>query len=118
MMTGQMIAGADPSQAARYQMIVMFLVSSATASAATSTVLLASATLVDKTGRVRRDLLSRRPPAGARRKGTAKRASLLWGRIKERWAAAPRADRRGEGAAAAAGGDSSREPLLAAAAAS
>ena len=34
-------------------MIVMFLVSSATASAATSTVLLASATLVDKTGRVR-----------------------------------------------------------------
>ena len=110
MMTGQMIAGADPSQAARYQMIVMFLVSSATASAATSTVLLASATLVDKTGRVRRDLLSRRAPGGARRKGMAKRASLLWGRVKERWAA-PRAERRGEGAA----GEAGREPLLAAA---
>jgi hypothetical protein len=113
MMTGQMIAGADPSQAARYQMIVMFLVSSATASAATSTVLLASATLVDKTGRVRRDLLSRRTPGGARRKGAAKRASLLWRRMKERWAA-PRAE-RGEGAAvSAAAGEAGREPLLAA----
>lgn len=107
MMTGQMIAGADPSQAARYQMIVMFLVSSATASAATSTVLLASATLVDKTGRIRRDLLSLRAAPGSRRNITmTKRASLSWGRVKERWGAGLQANRRV--------GEAGREPLLSA----
>ena len=128
MMTGQMIAGADPAQArvwrgrgggrrggrprapprtnpppnptsphaqaARYQMVVMFVVSATTVSAATATVCLAARTLVDGKARLRRDRLSRAADGGG------------WGvRLKDRvgrwWAAR----RRGAG-----GGE--RVPLL------
>ena len=41
MMTGQVLAGADPGQAARYQIVVMFMVAAATASGAMTAALLA-----------------------------------------------------------------------------
>ncbi len=40
MMTGQMIAGQDPGQAARYQIMIMFLMAAATALSTFSVVLL------------------------------------------------------------------------------
>ena len=82
------------AQAARYQMVVMFVVSATTVSAATATVCLAARTLVDGKARLRRDRLSRAADGGG------------WGvRLKDRvgrwWAAR----RRGAG-----GGE--RVPLL------
>jgi putative ABC transport system permease protein len=78
MMTGQMIAGADPAQAARYQMVVMFIVSATTVSAAAAVVCLAAATLVDAQARLRRDRLSERQRGGGFAAQAWKRVARVW----------------------------------------
>ncbi len=60
MMTGQILGGTDPGLAARYQMLVMFLISGATAAGTTGVVLLAVRALFDEGGRLRPERLSRR----------------------------------------------------------
>ena len=137
MMTGQMIAGADPAQvcvcdggrareggggcggekwpssiqpsnlsplpplsftqAARYQMVVMFIVSATTVSAAAACVCLAAATLVDGQARLRRDRLTERKRGGGA-------ASRMWGRVARAW------EGRRQGRAARPAGEAA--PLL------
>lgn len=57
MMTGQMLAGADPVQAAYYQMAVLFLIGTTTALGSIITVLMAVFTAVDADQRLRGDRL-------------------------------------------------------------
>ena len=60
MMTGQILAGADPVDAVKYQIVVMFLISAATA---LGCVLLAAAVVrraFDPAGRLRHDVVRRR----------------------------------------------------------
>lgn len=59
MMTGQILGGTDPSLAARYQMLVMFLISGATAAGTTGVVLLAVRALFDEGGRLRPERLTK-----------------------------------------------------------
>ncbi len=61
MMTGQILGGTDPGLAARYQMLVMFLISGATAAGTTGVVLLAVRALFDDGGRLRPERLSKLP---------------------------------------------------------
>ncbi len=61
MMTGQILGGTEPQLAARYQMLVMFLIASATAAGTTGVVLLAAFRLTDEQHRLRLDRLRRRP---------------------------------------------------------
>ena len=63
MMTGQILAGVDPVDAAKYQVLIMFLIASATALGAFCTGLGAVLLLTDGRHRLRLDRLS--PPAGA-----------------------------------------------------
>lgn len=58
MMTGQILGGTDPGLAARYQMLVMFLISGATAAGTTGVVLFAVRALFDSRGRLRTERLS------------------------------------------------------------
>jgi putative ABC transport system permease protein len=60
MMTGQILSGSDPSQAARYQMIVMFIIASTASVASVGTITLAAFSIVDKQARLRSDLLTMR----------------------------------------------------------
>lgn len=53
MMTGQILGGASPVDAARYQILIMFLLAAATALATTITVLLAIRSLFDSAHRLR-----------------------------------------------------------------
>lgn len=57
MMTGQILAGADPSVAARYQILIMFLIAGGTAIGALSAVLLGAWRLTDSRHRLRLDRL-------------------------------------------------------------
>ncbi len=57
MMTGQILAGGDPMQAARYQILILFLIAAGTALGAASAVLIASHRLFDKRERLRLDRL-------------------------------------------------------------
>jgi putative ABC transport system permease protein len=63
MMTGQILAGADPVDAAKYQVLIMFLIASATALGAFCTGIGAVYLLTDRRHRLRLDRL--RPPAPA-----------------------------------------------------
>ena len=63
MMTGQILGGTDPGLAARYQMLVMFLIAGATAAGTTGVVLLAARALFDAEGRLRPDAVR---PGGRR----------------------------------------------------
>ncbi len=54
MMTGQILGGTEPSMAARYQILVMFLIAGATAAGTTGVILLAVRALFDGRGRLRR----------------------------------------------------------------
>ena len=55
MMTGQILGGTEPSLAARYQILVMFLIAGATAAGTIGVVLLAVRARFDGRGRLRRD---------------------------------------------------------------
>lgn len=57
MMTGQMLAGADPVQAAYYQMAVLYLIGTTTALGSIATVIMAVVTVVDADHRLRGDRL-------------------------------------------------------------
>jgi putative ABC transport system permease protein len=57
MMTGQILAGADPGDAVRYQIVIMFMIASATALGAIAIVLLAFRALFDAHHRLRLDRL-------------------------------------------------------------
>jgi putative ABC transport system permease protein len=59
MMTGQILAGAKPSDAVRYQIVIMFVISSATALAAIGVLLLAFRTLFSPDHQLRSNLLTR-----------------------------------------------------------
>lgn len=54
MMTGQILGGTEPGMAARYQILVMFLIAGATAAGTTGVVLLAVRAMFDEGGRIRR----------------------------------------------------------------
>ena len=54
MMTGQILGGTEPSLAARYQILVMFLIAGATAAGTTGVVLFSVRALFDEEGRLRR----------------------------------------------------------------
>jgi putative ABC transport system permease protein len=58
MMTGQLLAGIEPSQAVRYQVVIMFLIASATALGTVSVVLLGYRRLFSRNHRFRYGLLS------------------------------------------------------------
>ena len=58
MMTGQILAGADPLHAANYQIMILCVISGASALAALFTVLAAGAVLMDRRERLRLDRLS------------------------------------------------------------
>jgi len=60
MMTGQILGGTDPSQAARYQMIMMFLIASSTALATIVVTVLTLNIIVDKEHRIRPDRIDTR----------------------------------------------------------
>lgn len=62
MMTGQILGGTPPEEAARYQILVMFLIASATGLGAGLSVLFALLVLFDDQHRLRLDRLSRRDP--------------------------------------------------------
>jgi len=57
MMTGQILGGTSPGLAARYQMLVMFLIAGATAAGTTGVVLFAGRALFDRKGRLRAERL-------------------------------------------------------------
>lgn len=60
MMTGQMLAGADAGQAARYQIILMFLLAASTALGTMGVVLLSYLRLFNEDHQFRYDLIARR----------------------------------------------------------
>ena len=57
MMTGQILAGIDPIEAVKYQIIIMFMIASATALGTVSVVLLSYLRLFDHRHRLRRERL-------------------------------------------------------------
>jgi len=59
MMTGQILAGADPGDAVRYQILIMFMIASCVALATLGVVLLAYRTLYDPRHRLRLDRVRR-----------------------------------------------------------
>jgi putative ABC transport system permease protein len=58
MMTGQLMAGADPLEAAKYQILIMFLIAGGTAIGTTSAVFMGIYRLTDQRHRLRLDRLS------------------------------------------------------------
>jgi putative ABC transport system permease protein len=60
MMTGQILGGSDPSVAARYQIIVMFLIGAATGLSSVATIMLAVVSLIDDKHRLRSERLQPR----------------------------------------------------------
>lgn len=61
MMTGQILGGTDPSEAARYQILIMFLIASATAMGTALSVLLSLRALFDEDHRLRSERIQQRP---------------------------------------------------------
>ena len=64
MMTGQLLAGVEPVQAVRYQVVIMFLIASATALGTLGVVLLSYRRLFTATHQFRHDLLAERAGRG------------------------------------------------------
>jgi putative ABC transport system permease protein len=62
MMTGQILAGADPVEAVKYQIVVMFMIAGATSLGSISAALLAYRRLFDDRHRLRHDRIRRREP--------------------------------------------------------
>jgi putative ABC transport system permease protein len=67
MMTGQILAGAEPAQAVRYQLLIMFLIAGGTGLGATTAVLAGVLRLTDHRDRLRLDRLAAPLPAARRR---------------------------------------------------
>ena len=61
-MTGQILAGMDPLEAAKYQILLLFLIAGGSGLAAVATVLLARRRITDDRGRLRLDRLTTRTP--------------------------------------------------------
>jgi putative ABC transport system permease protein len=57
MMTGQILAGADPVEAVKYQILIMFLIAGGTGLGATSAVMAGGRRLTDGRHRLRLDRL-------------------------------------------------------------
>lgn len=107
MMTGQILAGADPSEAARYQMVIMFLLGAAATLGAVASIYAAVLHLIDGGHRLRPDRLIPKSGGGG-----------LGGALAAAWASARGAccccfgrGRRGGGGGGGAG-DEARRPLL------
>jgi putative ABC transport system permease protein len=64
MMTGQILSGSDPAQAARYQIIIMFLLGACGSTAAVVSVYAAVAHVVDSCHRLRPERLIQRAGKG------------------------------------------------------
>jgi putative ABC transport system permease protein len=62
MMTGQILSGTDPALAARYQILIMFLIAAATTLGTTLSVLLGVRAMFDDQHRLRSERLTRRDP--------------------------------------------------------
>lgn len=62
MMTGQILAGAEPGDAVKYQLMVMFLIAGCTGVGAMAAIVLGAARLTDSRSRLRLDRLA--PPTG------------------------------------------------------
>ena len=58
MMTGQILAGSPPMEAAKYQLLILFLIAAGTGLGSMAAVLLGSKRLFDVRSRLRRDRLS------------------------------------------------------------
>jgi putative ABC transport system permease protein len=61
MMTGQILGGQDPVDAARYQILILFLIAGATALGTLSVVWLAARLVFDERGRLRAERIQTRP---------------------------------------------------------
>jgi len=61
MMTGQLLGGADPVQASRYQITIMYYIVASACFTLLTAILLALHTLTDSEGRLRRDRLKAKP---------------------------------------------------------
>jgi putative ABC transport system permease protein len=106
MMSGQILGGSDAGTAARYQMMVFFLIGAASTASAFGSVHLAASAVVDASARYRADRLVRK---GKKKGGQQKGGWAAWARgflpgRRQQWRA------RGGGAA---GGGEQRQPLLA-----
>ena len=82
MMTGQILGGTEPSLAARYQAVIMFLVCASTSTGAGAACVLAIRTATDAEHRLHADRLVRRP------KGSGDPLSGLVGWLRARGGAA------------------------------
>ena len=61
MMTGQILAGSPPMEAAKYQLLILFLIAAGTGLGSMAAVLLGSKRLFDRRSRLRRDRLRESP---------------------------------------------------------
>ncbi|PNW72321.1 hypothetical protein CHLRE_16g673000v5 [Chlamydomonas reinhardtii] len=92
MMTGQILAGGDPAQAARYQMVIMFVIGGATCLASVTSVYLAVLHVVDATHTFRAErLIRKQKPAAAAGGGGGGGALAALGGMAAEAAAAARA---------------------------
>lgn len=87
MMTGAILGGSSVQQAARLQMVIMFMISSCTALSSIVTTVLALSVVVDNEHRVRTDRIDTRPHAVYRARNwlidkTVEAAGRGWERIK------------------------------------
>lgn len=79
MMTGQILGGSDPATAARYQIIIMFLIGTATGLSSVATIFAAVFSLVDSKHRLHADkMVTRDSTAGALGWITAQCAKVRW----------------------------------------
>ena len=106
MMTGAILGGSSVEQAARLQMVIMFMISSCTALSSIVTTIFALSIIVDNEHRVRTDRIDGRPHVVYRSRDAAWGATVRW--VKSRWQRAWGA-MRGK---AEARGDEDRERLL------
>lgn len=84
MMTGAILGGSSVQQAARLQMVIMFMISSSTALSSIVTTFLALSVVVDAEHRVRADRIDVRPHAVWRARNRL--VDHVIARTKERWA--------------------------------
>lgn len=70
MMTGQILAGVDPTEAVKYQILIMFLIAGATSIGALIAVLATSKRLGDERDRLRLDRILTKPDSRSARGGT------------------------------------------------
>jgi putative ABC transport system permease protein len=85
MMTGQILGGSDPSTAARYQIVIMFLMAAAIGLSTVGAVLMAMRTICDDAHRLRVDKLQMTESSAIGALGfVSKEVSEGWGRLKKR----------------------------------